>query len=105
MPHAKMDIDRDLTLVTLFLALDSDGQVLSGLPVNLITLGVVIDEVPTIAALVLVEVCLCDRLIAEELVLGKLEDEAEAGFVKILHADISQTLERGLVSVCDHLRQ
>ena len=65
----------------------------------------VIDEVATIAALLLVEVSLGDGLVGEELVLAELEDEAEARAVKVLHADIGEVLEGLLVSVGDHLGQ
>ena len=63
----------------------------------------VVDEVTAIAVLLLVEVGLGDGLVCEELVLLKLEDEAEPGAVEVLHADIGEVLQRSLVAVCDHL--
>ncbi len=94
-----------LTLVTLLLLLNTDSEVLAGLPVDLVTIGVVVDEVATIAALVLVVVGLGDGLVGEVLVLGKLEDETEAGLVEIFHADIDQGLEGTLIPIGDHLGQ
>ncbi|KAI6755325.1 hypothetical protein HG531_004431 [Fusarium graminearum] len=91
------------TLVSLLLALDTDGQVLTRRPVNLVTLGVVVDEVTTVAALVLVVVCLGDGGVAEEVVGSELEDEAETGLVKVLHADVSEVLKSSLITVSDHL--
>jgi hypothetical protein len=92
-----------LTLIPLLLALDADSQVLAGLPVDLVTLGVVIDEVTAVAVLLLVEVGLGDGLVGEEVVLLKLEDQTEARAVEVLHADISEVLQGSLVAVCDHL--
>lgn len=46
------------TLVALLLALYSGGQVLVWLPVDLVALSMVVDEVATIAVLLLIEVCL-----------------------------------------------
>lgn len=63
----------------------------------------VVDKVATVAVLLLVEVGLGDGLVGEELVLVEFEDEAEAGAVEVLHADIGESLQRGLVTVCDHL--
>ena len=94
---------RKLTLVPLLLALHADSQVLAGLPVNLVALGVVVDEVATVAVLLLVVVRLGDGLVGEELVLLEFEDEAEARAVEVLHADVGQVLQRSLVAVCDHL--
>jgi hypothetical protein len=59
---------------------------------------VVVDEVATVAVLLLVVVGL-----AEESVLGELEDEAEPGAVEVLHADVGQVLEDLLVAVGDSL--
>jgi hypothetical protein len=95
--------DSKLTLVALLLALDSNGEVLARLPVDLVTLGVVVDEVTTVAVLLLVVVCLGDGLVGEELVLGELEDETESGAVQVLHADVGQELEGTLVTVGDGL--
>lgn len=92
-----------LTLVPLLLALNLDGEVLALLPVNLVTLGVVVDEVATVAVLLLVVVGFADGFVGEEGVLGKLENEAEAGAVKVLHANVGQVLERLLVTVGDGL--
>jgi hypothetical protein len=92
-----------LTLVPLLLALDADCEVLASLPVDLVTLGVVVDEVAAVAVLLLVEVGLGDGLVGEELVLVELEDQTEAGAVEVLHADVGERLERSLVAVCDHL--
>jgi hypothetical protein len=87
----------------LLLALDSNGEVLARLPVDLVTLGVVVDEVTTVTVLLLVVVCLGDGLVGEELVLGELEDETESGAVQVLHADVGQELEGTLVTVGDGL--
>jgi hypothetical protein len=87
----------------LLLALDSNGEVLARLPVDLVTLGVVVDEVTTVTVLLLVVVCLGDGLVGEELVLGELEDETESGAVQVLHADVGQELEGALVTVGDGL--
>jgi hypothetical protein len=73
------------------------------LPVDLVTLGVVVNEVTTVAVLLLVVVCLGDGLVGEELVLGELEDEAESRAVEVLHADVGQELEGTLVTVGDGL--
>jgi hypothetical protein len=62
------------TLVALLLALEAESQVLLLLPVNLRALGVVINEVTTVSALILVVVGLGDGLVGEELVLSELED-------------------------------
>jgi hypothetical protein len=64
---------------------------------------VVVDEVATITVLLLVVVGLADGLVAEESVLGELEDEAEPGAVEVLHADVGQVLEDLLVAVGDSL--
>jgi hypothetical protein len=64
---------------------------------------VVVDEVTTVAVLLLVVVGLGDGLVGEELVLGELEDEAESGAVEVLHADVGQELEGTLVTVGDGL--
>lgn len=94
-----------LTLVALLLLLDPDRQVLALLPVDLVALGVVVDEVAAVPRLVLVVVGLGDGLVGEVLVLVKLEDEAEAGLVQVLHADVGQVLECALVTVGDHLSE
>src|SRR5687768_3005658 len=96
---------KKLTLVALLLALNSYGRVLAGLPVDLVTLSMVVAEVSSISALSLVEVGLCDDLVGEELVPRELKDQTETGFVKVLHTDISQILEGGLITVGDHLCQ
>jgi hypothetical protein len=57
---------------------------------------VVVDEVATVTVLLLVVVGLADGLVAEESVLGELEDEAEPGAVEVL-------LENLLVAVGDSL--
>lgn len=85
--------------------LDADSQILAGLPVDLITLSVIVDEVATISTLVLVEVCLGDDLVGEVGVLSELEDQAKTGLVEVLHADVSQRLESLLITVGDHLSQ
>src|ERR1700722_854747 len=79
---------KKLTLVALLLRLDAHRQVLAGLPVDLVTLGVVVDEVAAVAVLLAVEVRLGQQLVGEELVLGELEDQAEARLVEVLHADV-----------------
>ena len=54
-----------LLLFLLLLALNPGGQVLSGLPINPVALGVVVDEVTTVAALGLVVVGLGESLVVE----------------------------------------
>ena len=73
------------------------------MPVDLVTLGVIVDEVTAVAVLLLVVVGLGDGLVGEELVLGELEDETESGAVQVLHADVGQELEGTLVTVGDGL--
>ena len=63
----------------------------------------VIDEVTSVAVLLLVEVGLGDGLVGEEFVVLEFEDEAETGAVEVLHADVGQVLQSSLVAVCDHL--
>lgn len=63
----------------------------------------VVDEVTTVAVLILVVVGLGDGLVGEELVLGELEDEAESRSVEVLHANVGELLEGLLVAVGDHL--
>lgn len=92
-----------LTLVPLLLALNLDGEVLALLPLDLVALGVVVDEVATVAVLLLVVVGLADGLVGEELVVGEFEDETETGAVEVLHADVGQVLEGLLVTVGDGL--
>lgn len=87
----------------MLLALEAEGQVLVGLPVDLGTLGVVVDEVTAVSVLVLVVVGLGNGLVGEELVLRELEDEAESGAVQVLHANVGEVLEGLLVSLGDHL--
>lgn len=99
----KFKLELQLTLVALLLLLNADSKILVLLPVDLVTLGVIVDKVATIAALVLVVVGLGDSLVGEVLVLSELEDEAESGLVEILHADIGEGLEGLLVAVGDHL--
>ena len=77
---------KKLTLVALLLALNSYGQVLAGLPVDLVTLSMVVDEVSSISALSLVEVGLCDDLVGEELVLRELKDQTETDADKTVPA-------------------
>lgn len=89
----------------MFLALDTNGEVLTLLPVDFVPLGVVVDEVAAVPTLVLVEVGLRDGLVGEVLVVGKLEDEAETGLVEVLHADVGQVTEGNLVTVRDHLSE
>lgn len=55
--HVKV-LEKTLTLVALLLALYPGGQILVWLPVDLLALGVVVDEVATISILFLVIVCL-----------------------------------------------
>jgi hypothetical protein len=64
---------------------------------------VVVDEVATVAVLLLVVVGLAEGLVGEEGVLGKLEDKTETGAVKVLHADVDEVLENLLVAVGDGL--
>jgi len=64
---------------------------------------VVVDEVAAVAVFLLVEVGLGDGLVGEEVIFLKLEDEAEARAVQVLHANVRQVLECSLVAVCDHL--
>jgi hypothetical protein len=64
---------------------------------------VVVDEVATVAVLLLVVVGLADGLVAEESVLSELEDEAETRAVEVLHADVGQVLENLLIAVGDGL--
>jgi len=64
---------------------------------------VVVDEISTVAALFLVVVGLGNRLVGEELVFGKVEDQAEARLVKVLHADVVQVLQSSFVAVGDGL--
>lgn len=92
-----------LTLVPLLLALDLDGKILALLPVDLLAFSVVVDEVATVAVLLLVVVGLADGLVGEEVVLGELENEAETGAVEVLHADVDELLESLLVAVGDGL--
>lgn len=63
----------------------------------------IIDEVTTVAALALVEVGFGDGLVREKLVLGKFEDEAETRLVEVLHANINEVLQGGLITVGNHL--
>ena len=94
-----------LTLVTLLLLLDADGQIVARFPVDLVTLGVVVDEIATVAALILIEVSLGDGLVGEELVLRELEDQSETRLVKVLHANVDQVLQGALVTVGNHLSE
>ena len=97
--------DLPLTLVPLLLALNLDGEVLALLPLDLVALGVVVDEVATVAVLLLVVVGLVDGLVGEESVLSELENEAETGAVEVLHADVGQVLEDLLVALGDGLSE
>lgn len=63
----------------------------------------VVDEVTTVAHLALVVVSLGESLVREELVGGELEDDAEAGNVEVLHADVGKMLEGSLIAVRDDL--
>lgn len=92
-----------LTLVPLLLLLNSDGQVIALLPVDLVTLRVIIDEVTAVARFGLVEVCFGDGLIGEVLVLSELEDKSESRLVQVFHADVGQVLQGTFVTVGDHL--
>jgi len=89
----------------LLLALNPDCQVLARFPINLVTLGMVVDEVAAIATLLLVEVCFGDGLVGEKVVVDKLKDEAETRLLEILHPDVRKMLQRGLVPIRDHLGQ
>ena len=91
----------ELTLVSLLLGLNTDCQVLAGIPLNLIALGVIVDKVTTVSALLLVVVSLGDGLVGEEIVRGELEDQAEARLLKVLHADVSKVLQSCLIAVGD----
>lgn len=62
------------TLVSLLLSLDADREVLARKPFDLVTFGVVVDEITAVSTLSLVEVGLGDGLVCEEFVRGKLED-------------------------------
>jgi hypothetical protein len=73
------------------------------LPVDLVTLSVIVNEVTAVTVLLLVVVGLGDGLVGEELVLGELEDQAESRAVEVLHADVGQELEGALVTVGDGL--
>lgn len=94
-----------LTLVTLLLALETQSEILLRLPVNLGTLGVVVNEVATISTLVLVVVGLRDGLVGEELILCELEDQTESRLVEVLHANVGELLEGLLIPLSDHFRQ
>ena len=63
----------------------------------------VVDEVATVAVLLLVVVGLAEGLVGEESVLSELEDKTETGAVEVLHADVGQVLEDLLVAVGDGL--
>ena len=92
-----------LTLVPLLFALDLDRKVLARLPVDLVALRVIVDEVTAVSVLLLVEVGFRDDLVGEELVVGEFEDQAEAWTVEVLHANVRQYLQHFLVAVCDGL--
>jgi hypothetical protein len=87
----------------LLLRLDAHRQVLASLPVDLAALGVVVDEVATVAVLLAVEVRLGQDAVGEEVVVGELEDEPESGLVEVLHADVDQVAQRRLVLLHDDL--
>jgi hypothetical protein len=93
----------ELTSVSLLLALYTNSKVLVCFPVDLITLGVVVDEVAAVSAFLLVVVCLGDGFIGEEFVLRKLENKAESGSVKVFHADIGEMFKGLLIALGDHL--
>ena len=65
----------------------------------------VVDEVATVPVLFLIEVRLGHDFVGEEFILGKLEDQAEAGTVEILHADVGKKLQRLFIAVGDSLCQ
>ena len=94
-----------LTLVPLLLTLHLDRQILPALPVNLITLRMIVDEVTTIPVLFLVEVRLRNGLVREELIVRELEDQTETRTIEIFHADVGEPLQRLLIAICDGLRE
>jgi len=65
----------------------------------------VVDEVSAISVLLLVVICLGERLVCEEVVVGKLEDELEARAVKVLHPDVDQLFHGVLVALGDEIGQ
>lgn len=89
------------TLVTLLLALNSNGQIFAGLPVNLVTFGVIVDEVTTVTSVFTVEVCLGDGAVGKEIVGGELEDESEAWLIEVLHADVGERFQCIFVEIGD----
>jgi hypothetical protein len=91
------------TLVALLLALDADGKVLTLLPVDLVTLGVVVDEISAVSVLVLVVVGLGDLLVREELVFLEDEVESESRGVEVAQPDVGEVLKSVLVTLSDSL--
>lgn len=101
-------VGRPLTLVPLLLRLDLDGEVLAGLPLDLGSLCVVVDEVTERSDLLLVEVGLGENLVLKELLgsVGELEEELEPGLAvaEVLYTNVDEVLESLLVTLGDELR-
>ena len=96
---------RGLTLISLLLTLDPDCEILAILPVDLVALSMVVDEVTTVTTLVLVEVGLGEGLVGEVFVFGEVKQEAEARLVQVFHSDVGKGAQRTLIPVSDHLSQ
>jgi hypothetical protein len=85
------------TLVALSLCLDHDGQIFAFFPVDFLAFGVIIDEIATVASLLLIEIRLCQNLVCEEVVLTKLEFDSEARDVEVGKSDVSEMTQHFLV--------
>lgn len=60
----------------------------------------VIDEITAVAALLLVEVCLGNSFVGEEVVCAReFKDELETRLVKIFHSDVSQVFESSFITL------
>ncbi len=95
-------------LVALLLGLNANSQVLALDPVDLGSDGVVVDEVALVSNLLLVEVSLLERGVAEEVLgsLGEVKGEGEASLLLgVDDADVDQELEGLLVALGDELAQ
>jgi hypothetical protein len=93
----------DLTPVSLLLALYTESEVFVCFPVDLITLGVVVDEVAAVSTFLLVIVCLGDGFIGEEFIFRELENKTESRSVQVFHANIDEMFKGLLIPVGDHL--
>ena len=114
--YGLINLNGNRTLIPLPLNFEFFCQILILLPLDRCAKGTVVHEVARVPDLLLVEICLLEDLVREEVVLLKLEKDLETrlahrfgictdAFGQVFEADIDKVLEGLSIAICDHLAQ